>query len=200
MHGNDAVLKHWTEEKKAVIGKLAELRYYAPLAKITYLEGNHETRITRWCSKYAPQLMEELSLPNAFKLKDFAINWIPEGEQPIELGNLLILHGHQMGMGKMQALPELHAKKAVDLYGSPGQQILYGHTHKFQIYEKQMFGGNARAMGLGCGRELKVSWSKGVNGWVHQLAIGYLDEDDDVTLYPLDIKKGKLIWNGKRYT
>jgi predicted phosphodiesterase len=197
MHGNGAIMEHWESEKAWVRYKLKELRHYGPNAVITYLEGNHETRVTRWCDKNAPQLRDELSLPRALELEGLGIGWVSERHQPIERGNLRILHGHQMGSGKSQSLPAHHAKRATERYGAPGKTIVYGHTHVHQTYEAKMYGGNARGVGLGCGRTLDVDWTNGVHGWVHQIAMAYVRPAGTVDLYPIDIQHGAAIWNGQ---
>lgn len=196
-----AVLENWLTEKTAIRQHLAELRAAAPTSRITYLEGNHETRITRWCQEKAPQLLEDYRLNTQLDLSSLDITWVPENAQPIERGNLRVLHGHQMGTGRGHHLPTSHAKKACEVYGAPGKVIVYGHTHKHQVWENAMYGGNTRAMALGCARDLKAPWLGGsVAGWCLQLAFAYVFDDGFVSLNPVDVYNGRAMWRGELFT
>lgn len=199
-HGRfQAAMTHWETEKAAVREKLQELRDVCHDATITYLEGNHETRIRRYLSDSAPQLVDTLTLPREFDLDRLNIQWIPEGQQPIFRGNLAILHGHQMGRGKGGFLPVNHSKRACELYGAPNRVITYGHVHKHQVWEVPMYGGPTRAMAIGCSRTLEAPWLLGVSGWRHQVAMSYIQAGGAVSLYPIDITVDGAVWNGRNY-
>lgn len=201
-HGKfQAVMANWEAEKAASRFKLEQLRRACPTAVITYLEGNHETRIRRWCADTCPQLLGTLTLPKELKLEELNIDWVPEDQQPIFRGNLAVLHGHQMGRGKGGYLPQNHAKKACETYGAPGRVITYGHVHKHQTWDLAMYGGNVRAVSIACGRDLNAPWLNGsVSGWSQQVAMSYVRPAGKPDLYTIDIAFGAAMWNGHLYT
>ena len=143
-------------------------------ARITYLEGNHETRLTRAISQRAPSLKGALTIPELLDLDDRAIEWVPEGRQPIDRGLLRVLHGHQVfGQG---AGGIYHSRKAADTYANDaGRVVTYGHTHKPQQFHRAVYRGTGRAVGLGCLRTIapsEVGWLHGnESGWAHGFAV-----------------------------
>lgn len=200
-HGKfQAVMTNWETEKAAIRHKLEQLRRACPKAVITYLEGNHETRIRRYLADREPQLLETLTLPKELDLESLDIAWVPEDRQPITRGNLLVLHGHQMGRGKGGYLPQNHAKKACELYGAPGRVITYGHVHKHQTWDLPMYGGNARAVAIACGRDLHAPWLNGsVSGWSQQVGFSYVRPAGTPDLFTINITHGAAQWNGHLY-
>jgi hypothetical protein len=107
-------------------------------------------------------------------LDDRGIEWVPEGRQPIDRGLLRVLHGHQVfGQG---AGGIYHARKAADVYATDaGRLVTYGHTHKPQTFQRAVYGGQGRAVGLGCLRTIapsEVGWLHGnESGWAHGFAV-----------------------------
>lgn len=205
-HGNTSMLD-FQEELKAGRAALLELRKTAGEdCKITYLCGNHETRLERWLEAYAPQLLNVMQLPNLLGLQSLGIQWIPEGKQPIQRGNLLIIHGHQLSAGGGYGLPKYHAGKLVERYGKAGHIVMMGHAHRAMTvtapaYHDNRSLGYATGVALGCGRTLDPSWQKGsYPGWALQIALAYIRPDNIADLYPLTISNKQLAWGGKVYT
>jgi len=163
------------EDVVAVRRSLNEVRDAAgPDARITYLEGNHETRLSRAISQRAPSLKGALTIPELLDLDDRGIEWVPEGRQPIDRGLLRVLHGHQVfGQG---AGGIYHSRKAADVYATDaGRVVVYGHTHKPQQFHRAVYRGTGRAVGLGCLRTIspsEVGWLHGnESGWAHGFAV-----------------------------
>ncbi len=165
--------------------------------RITYLEGNHESRLSRYLAAKAPSLIESLSCEVGMGLKDLDVEWVPEGKQPVSRGDLDLTHGHQ----DLRERPsKFHSGKMAEVYGRPGRTILYGHTHKPQTFTRPAVGGVATAIGMGCARTLTPGWLHGAQaGWVHQIAVIYLSDAGRPYIYPVTFVHGQTIWNGKLY-
>lgn len=197
LHGG-AELEKLTDDFMAGKQALQQLREAAGDAcLITYLEGNHESRLSRYLAAKAPSLIESLSCEVGLGLKERNIEWVPEGKQPVSRGELDLTHGHQ----DLRERPsKYHANKMAEVYGRPGRTVLYGHTHKPQVFTRPAVGGYATAVGMGCARTLTPGWLHGANaGWVHQVAVVYITEAGRVTIYPITFQHGQAVWNGKLY-
>jgi len=198
MHGTSADLVKLEDDFDAGRKALRELRRAAPKASFIYLEGNHETRLTRFLVGHAPQLLDSLNVPFGLDLDHHGVRWVPEYQQPIEYGLLRILHGHQI----FPRLPgKHHAMRAAELYCDvPGRVVTYGHTHRPQQFDRGMHGGSGMAVGLGCMRTLDPRWLRGhPAGWRHGFGIGYVTNDRNATVYSVSIRHGQFVWAGKVY-
>lgn len=190
-----------TDDLTAVKLALDELRTAAGAdAKITYLEGNHESRLPRAIASWAPTLAGSLDLASQLELDKRGIEWVPEHKQPIRRGLLRVLHGHQL-LGKYG--PKHHAAKAADIYGSsPGVEIVYGHVHTTQNFTKAVAGGYVSALSLGCGRTIgpdEVRWLQGREaGWHHGFGVAFA-VGDHVQVHSVRVIKGRFIWAGRPY-
>lgn len=171
-----------------------------PDCKITYLEGNHESRLPRAVATWAPTFAGAIDLPEMLELEKRDIEWVPEYRQPVHRGLLRVLHGHQV-LGKYG--PKHHSAKAADVYGSsPYCEIVYGHVHAAQQFVKPVAGGHISSQSVGCGRTIgadKVRWLAGREaGWHHGFAVAYVT--DKVTqVYNVKVRDGRFIWNGRLY-
>ncbi len=152
-HGGVASPPSLVEEIDAGRQVLGALRAIAPDAKMTYLEGNHETRLARSVVARHPQLDGALTVPEQLGLADLDIAWLPEGK-PLRLGNLNVIHGWWA--------PQYHAAKHLR---ETRASVMYGHTHRPQMHT---FGtlteGILQAYGLPCLRTLDPDWQKGKPG------------------------------------
>jgi predicted phosphodiesterase len=196
-HGG-ALLDKLTEDFSAGIAAIKELREAVGNdTRITYLEGNHESRLSRFLASKTPSLMDSLSIESGLKLKDHNVEWVPEAKQPITRGEIDFSHGHQ----DLRERPnKYHGGKMLEVYGRPNRTIIYGHTHKPQVYTRPTVGGVTTAIGLGCGRTLSPGWLHGAQaGWVHQVAVIYLTPAGRGHVYPVTFQHGQAVWHGKLY-
>ena len=108
-------------------GFLQEVRERAPQARLRWLEGNHDLRITAFVKKYAPALaaLDSLSIPSLFSLED--LGWTYE-RGPINIGtNVYAIHGHECG-GYSSTISAWDTK-FTKRYGSH-RSYVFGHTHQ----------------------------------------------------------------------
>lgn len=173
---------------------------------IKFNEGNHETRPRRLIADVLPQLQnlkKVTSMQDALDMSEQGISYTKELDQPIRLGKLIIIHGHQQSVGKKKGgmLPVHHAKKMAELYGLPGHTVVYGHSHKEQIHAVNQYHGNMKAIGLGCMARLDPKWTDArTGGWVHQFGYGYVLPGGETYFYPVTIYNGTFVANGAQYT
>jgi len=196
-HGG-AELEKLTEDFMAGKKALRELReVVGPDCRITYLEGNHESRLTRFLMMKAPSLRDSLSYDVGLELQALDVDWVPEHKQPVSRGDVDFTHGHQ----DLRERPsKFHSGKMVDVYGRPERTVIYGHTHKPQMFTRPTVGGYAMAFGLGCARTLMPGWLHGQQaGWVHQIALVYLTPAGRGYVYPITFRHGQAVWNGRLY-
>ncbi len=122
-------------------------------AKITILEGNHDFRMERYIDAN-PALEGLLEVPNALKLKDRGIRWVPAWSkgQVYDIGKAQFTHG--------LCTNQYHACKMVREFGS---NIFYGHTHDVQMYSQTYRGDDETRVGqsLGCLCKYELSYLRG---------------------------------------
>ena len=115
--------------------ELSRLRKACPKnTKILYLEGNHETRLTRYLQSKAEELsvLNAIKLPELLKLDKLKIKWIPNGSRT-KIGKLWHLHGNEIAGGGANI-----AKAKFDRLGT---NIIFGHHHKMQSFIKRNYEG-----------------------------------------------------------
>ena len=196
-HGG-AELEKLTEDFSAGKQALKQLReVVGEDCKITYLEGNHESRLTRFLMSKAPSLRDSLSYQIGLELDSLGVEWVPEHRQPVTRGDIDFTHGHQ----DLRERPsKFHSGKMAEVYGRPERTVMYGHTHKPQVFTRPTVGGHATAIGLGCARTLQPGWLHGAQaGWVHQIAVVYLSDAGRSYVYPATFRHGQTMWNGRLY-
>lgn len=196
-HGG-AELEKLTEDFMAGKQALKQIREaVGEDCRITYLEGNHESRLTRFLMTKAPSLRDALSYQVGLELEALGVEWVPEARQPVTRGDIDFTHGHQ----DLRERPsKYHSGKMAEVYGRPERTVMYGHTHKPQVFTRPTVGGHATSIGLGCSRTLSPGWLHGAQaGWVHQIAVVYLSGAGRSYVYPITFKHGQTMWNGKFY-
>lgn len=189
-----------TLHKDFEVGKavLKELREACPGARITLLEGNHETRLKRITAARLPQAADSLTVPEGLDLAAYQAFWVPEDRQPVTRGTLDILHGHQaLGAGYGS---KFHSVKLIDTYGEPGRTVVYAHTHKHQAFLKASKRGNQLGLALGCLRTLRPGWLHGREaGWCHQFGVAYVRDSGHTDVVPVMVTQGSFVWDGVWY-
>ena len=169
---------------------LAQLRAACERARIIWLEGNHETRLSRYIDSRAPELADCLDIPTLLDFDKLGIQWIPEDEQPIRIGKTKILHGHQVDGGG-----QYPARKLVEVYGESGVTVMCGHFHRLQVVTKPMDPDPAVGMVLGCGRTLDPRWRHGAKGgWQHNVAVIDVTTSGTTMVHVVPVVKWRMTW------
>lgn len=111
----------------------------APMAKFTYLEGNHELRVEKYIDAN-PAMEGSMEVEVGLQLLKRKIQWVRYGT-PYKLGKARFIHGMYTN--------KYHASKHVEAYGN---NIFYGHTHDIQLHSKELHGDDKTIVGqsLGC--------------------------------------------------
>jgi predicted phosphodiesterase len=164
-HGGNPDPPTLADEIRPAKACLREVRKANPDARIVYLEGNHETRFSRWIANNAKNLHGLVDLPALLGLEALGIEWLPEGK-PLKLGKLRFIHGF--------STVDAHAKKHFHDYGM--RSVTYGHTHRPQIYTSGDIDGSVRgAFGMPCACRLEAPYLKNKpSGWMQGFGVYYV--------------------------
>jgi hypothetical protein len=187
---------------------LRQLREACPEARIEVHEGNHEKRmpnyLTAHCmAAYGLKAADQIDLPPALSpphllgLKQLGIEWV--GQYPDDLSllnpNLQCYHGE-----RASAVPGGTARAVLSDF--PTISTVFAHAHRREKASQTNWQGahvqnTVEAHGIGCLCN-KYTPAKSVrNNWQQSCAI--VDYDDtDYSIYDLEMRGGKLIWNGQR--
>jgi predicted phosphodiesterase len=176
------------EEFEAVRKFLNTLRKTFPNAKIIFKLGNHDERWEKWLFVKAPELFDdpEFKLEVRLKLGELKID-IVKDKQPIKIGKLTVLHGHELAGGSGGVNPARAAfLKTLD-------SVLIGHFHKTsQHTEASMYGDVLSVNSQGCLCGMHPHYMP-VNKWNHGFC--YVEHNlktGDYLLHNLKIIKGKV--------
>lgn len=182
-HGGNPTPPTFIAEIAPAREALQELRRICPNARIVYLEGNHETRLTRWLANNAKSLHGAIDLPSMLGLAELGIEWKPEGV-PLKLGKLHFVHGFWT--------TDAHAKKHLMEYGS---SVTYGHTHRPQSYTRGLVDGSVHgAFGMPCACKLDAPYLKNKpSGWLNGWGVYYVLPDGCFNAYSVFMNKGVAV-------
>lgn len=169
---------------------LGRTRKAAPDARIVYLRGNHEHRLTRFLWGNAAPLanLRNLSLP---ELLDFRANRIEYAET-----GQIMHHGFCLKHGNVvRARSGASATGELDKEGVSGAS---GHTHRLsQVYKRNRAGFWTWAE-CGCLCDLAPEYMEGQTpDWQHGLAFGSFKQGGErFELSTRAIVNGKLVYDG----
>ena len=146
---------------------LADIHDLFPKARKIYKKGNHELWWDKQLWNQNPNLMqaaavsERLNLDDLLMLKDFGFEYV-EDRQPIELGILLLNHGHEAKRGGMYI-----AKSMLEYYK---RDNAFNHFHRTDYAQFQVYGGQLiKSTALPCACDVNASYT-GIN---NQWAVGF---------------------------
>jgi predicted phosphodiesterase len=189
-HGGVARPALFTEEIAAGKDALADIRRTNPTAKITYLEGNHETRLRRKVVNRLPDLDGAVTLPDQLELRKLGVSWHKYGDV-VRRGKLGFTHG--WWTNDHHAAKHLRKAKC---------SIAYGHTHRPQMYSDADADGDViAAFGMPCMRKLRPEWLDGQPvGWMQGFGVFYVHPDGRrFSPYMVLAFEGAFVWSGKGY-
>lgn len=194
-HGGNPSPLALVDEIKSGRKLLDRIRKACPGAALTYLEGNHETRLHRVVAANLPTFDGAIDLPNLLSLADYDCEWVPYRKlwQPSLAGGvkgkLFYTHG--------EWAVQHHAAKHLLAYGV---SVRYGHTHKPQAFTRGYGDGRVgMAIGTGCLRTLAPSWAGPNNGWLHGFGWDEFWPDGNFTAYNIVLVNRSFSFAGKQY-
>jgi predicted phosphodiesterase len=163
---------NFSDEIAIVKGYLTNLRNVFPLQRIIYLEGNHEARLARYLYTKAPELygLPELTVPTLLKLDDLDIQYVSNislltnGQSPLSLGKLFVLHGHEVKMSWDGI------NLARTMYLRTHRNVIFGHHHQAQHFTfKKLDGKHDGSWMVGGLCQLSEAYQP-MNNWIHGFA------------------------------
>lgn len=161
--------------------------------KYTLLQGNHDFRMEVLIDK-APQFEGILEVEKNLRLEERGITWVPswsKGEL-YKIGKLNFMHGDYIS--------KYHANKMVDVYGV---NLVYGHTHDHQVFEKTTKGDLNPVMAMSLGyladpNKLKYTRNR-PNNWSQLIGIAEIRTNGNFNLTPIRIFNHEFSYGGKIY-
>lgn len=163
--------------------------------KVIYLEGNHDRRLELFMIQWASKLgrgYRGATLEYQLNLEGRKYLYVRTNQQPYHIGKAGFIHGWFCNIH--------HAKKTME---RGGQNLIYGHTHDFQVSTGPHLEQEAPrlAMSIGCLCDFRQVYleSRPMN-WIHGVAIIYSDDKTGrfwPTFHP--IINGESIISGVRY-
>jgi predicted phosphodiesterase len=136
-----------------------------------YLEGNHDRRLELWFIQHGPKLGRDFkgnSVKSQLELDRRGYEYVTIKAQPYKIGKVGFVHGWFVN--------KYHANKTVS---DSGQNLIYGHTHDYQVYTGKHLDQEAPriAMSVGCLCDFRQSYLEGrPMNWIHGVGIVYVDE------------------------
>jgi predicted phosphodiesterase len=135
---------------------LATIRRAAPNAKIIFLQGNHEARLTKylWSTAKALATLRSLEIESLLQLKKLNIQYETDG---IWLGDLFVYHGTIV---RAKAAYTAHAELLKN-----GCSGMSGHTHRDGKAAVRHRGGQLCWWENFCMCQLDAEYIKGIANW-----------------------------------
>lgn len=178
-----------------VANKVLDERQKALGSKCKYilLEGNHDYRMEVLIDKM-PQFEGLLEVEKNLHLKERGIKWVPSWSRGelYTIGKLNFMHGDYVG--------KYHASKMIDVYGV---NLVYGHVHDHQVYEKTTKDHKNPRMAMSLGHiadptKLKYTRNR-PNNWSQLIGVAEILDNGNFTLLPIRIINHTFSFNGKVY-
>lgn len=161
--------------------------------KYVLLEGNHDYRMTVLIDK-APQFEGMLEVETNLHLAERKITWVPSWSknEMYQVGKLHFMHGDFIG--------KYHASRMVDTYDV---NLVYGHTHDHQVYEKSTKGIKTPKVAMSLGYLAdpnKLTYTRNrPNNWSQMIGVAEIREDGNFNMTPIRIINHQFSYNGKVY-
>jgi len=191
-HKKDPTLVEFREEVEACQQMIVALRQIFPKQRMIWKWGNHEDRYQRWLWVKAPELLgiPEFSFDAVFHLKELKVEQVIN-KQPIRLGKLWVVHGHEFRSG-WSADP---VNPARNLFLRCHENAMEGHVHRSSHHGERLPLSNhmISCFSTGCLCQLAAPYNP-LNRWNAGFAIVRIEKDGAFTV------ENYRIVNGKAYT
>lgn len=137
------------EEGRGILREIVKTAHNAnPKVEITWVEGNHEQRLTKFLGKNASQLAgltsdEEfiVSVPHLFECKKLGVKWV-NSDRIIQRHGVSFFHGLSV---RVKSGFSAHAN--IDKFGTSG---FTGHTHRMALVTRTQLGSTKFWVETGC--------------------------------------------------
>jgi UDP-2,3-diacylglucosamine pyrophosphatase LpxH len=187
------------DELYFVCKRLEELRSRHPDAKITYIEGNHESRLARFYVKNAPKMYDLMpNLSDMLQFEKYKIDWVKyDSDQLYRIGKTNLMARHEpYATGKNFTIPTLDEAK--------DHSLICGHLHRRQSSTLRTPLGNE----LVClcpgwfGDPLApiYKFRKKPMNWTQSFPIGYIFNKTSYIIHEVPIVHHRAVYNGVLYT
>jgi predicted phosphodiesterase len=183
-HQRDPNHRKLSVELKLVVEGLEWLRSEFPKQKIVYKMGNHEERWDHFIWNRAPEIYDlaNVRIDELLQLKRLKIEMV--GDNPIMLGKLPVLHGHELG--KSIFSPVNPARGA---FLRTHHTVLVGHSHQTSGHaDTDMFHSETFVWSTGCLCDLTPTYAR-VNRWNHGMAFVEVANDKSFDVANFRINK-----------
>lgn len=188
---NPSRLMELQTDLDSAILSLQQIRKATPKAKIYFLKGNHEERLTKFLWTRAAELvsLRDLTVPHLLNLKEMDIEYVESGsmvyhEFLVKHGNLVRARSGYTATGEME---------------KSGISGISGHTHRLSQVYKTNYNGMTTWIECGCLCQLNPEYAEGqIVDWQHGLAYGFFEKDNHrFLLHTTPIIKGKILYGGQ---
>jgi len=182
-----------TIEHELEIGRpyLEKLQGVNPRARVIFLCGNHEDRISRYLKHNAPKLARSLKLEDMLALPKGTI-FYPYGQRNrYFMGKLMATHGTLFNQHVAQAMLRKY-----------GVSVVFGHTHRLQEFNvKTVHGDRLKGITIGWLGDIEHAgeYISDMADWVHSFALSYHYPNGNFVIQPIEIIDGKAVFDGKIY-
>lgn len=171
--------RQWLKDFKEVVG-----------CRVVWKFGNHDERLALYLMQNVPELSVYIStfVESIFNLKELDIELV-KSSQIIELGKLLVLHGHEF----MQSVYS-PVNAARGLFLRAKTSAIIGHLHMTSEHaEGNLKGDRIVCYSLGCLCNLRPEYAPtAFTRWNHGFALVDLEADGSYTVHNKKIVEGKV--------
>jgi predicted phosphodiesterase len=189
-HQRDPNHRKLSVELRLVVEGLEWLRSEFPKQKIVFKMGNHEERWDHFIWNRAPEIYDlaNVRLDELLQLKRLKIEMV--GDNPIMLGKLPVLHGHELG--KSIFSPVNPARGA---FLRTHHRVLVSHSHQTSNHtDTDMFHSMTPTWSMGCLCDMTPKYAR-VNRWNHGFAMVDVSGDGNFNVSNYRINRRGEVWS-----
>lgn len=184
-HEKEKDLRDFPREIEMCRNFLQKLRDIFPLIPIYFKAGNHENRFQRYLFSQAEEFagLHELQFDKFFRMDHLKIEWV-EDWQGMEMGDLLVAHGHELMAGGMNPSQTTFNKTFCN--------TLIGHVHRTtSTTKKDGFKRYIHSYSTGCLTHLSPKYYPFAQ---HNHGFALVEINDGKSkVYNIMIKDGKIV-------
>jgi len=187
--------KDWAQTELKFAKDLLDYCQKYTLEQTTFIEGNHDAWVERWCANAGTagySIHSLLSVRKHLTQGRERFRYIPFVDEQMRKGSYAVLHPRLVAAHGWSA--NRHAASAHLQLAMP-RSIVFGHTHRQNRttirnpYTDELI----EAVGIGCLCKLQPIYKHGSpSQWTHGFAVGYFGKKS-YQLYPVTIEKGSTV-------